>query len=167
MKRLQVPTLSQGNSTHDRFYRNPRKARRDGVVLGLYRNSTVWYGRTSASMIYNYFKQVQQHVPNEAMANVLEVENAGVWGERGATYWLKATRLFEANQHSPDETDLWGDYATKEGLTVWIHDTLVTPRFPVRPRDQAAGGVSGRPRQRDRGDGGDDRVGVLGNRADQ
>jgi len=305
MKRLRVPTLSQKNETHDNYIQSPELAKADGVDIGSSLYSKVWCGRTAASMVYNYFKQVQQHVlhldrdasqfirnnetpsegaldliypdggiachnggnrigdyfhlyeplnralaeirglgdgvwgstppaaawrqrtllsdadrrahapgegdvavftdgdvralladvidsidrntpvlaytglskrrapkhivvlsgyeerpdglwlhiddpstmvdregemhaedladllePNEAMANVLEVEDAGVWGERGATYWLKATRLFEAHQHSPNETDLWGDYATKEGLTVWIHDTLVTPDSP-------------------------------------
>jgi len=71
----------------------------------------------------------------EPLRHLLEILDEGDWatGESdgaASRYWLKAVRLFDAQQHSTDADDLWLDHHDRPGLTVWIHDTLVTPDSP-------------------------------------
>jgi len=80
----------------------------------------------------------------DSSENVLEVVQPGEWEETGAKYWLKARRLFEPQQNSSADNDLWCDYEDEQaeddenrnGLCVYLH-----PSYKVPPSPYASGNV--------------------------
>lgn len=66
----------------------------------------------------------------------LSVEDGGSWTRkeyRGSKYWIKASRLFEPNEHTTDgESDLWCDNANpnRDGFNIYINVDGETPNSP-------------------------------------
>ncbi|MBD3419878.1 MAG: hypothetical protein GF398_07160, partial [Chitinivibrionales bacterium] len=53
----------------------------------------------------------------------LDILDTGSWNERGCRYWIKARRLFEKNEHSDVQDDLWCDHHDRPGFVVIINAT--------------------------------------------
>ena len=77
---LEIPSLSQSNATHDAYtveedgnYRALEIAHSENLDVNPASGySTVWCGRASASMIYNYFQLVEAHQSGEEEATAHE-----------------------------------------------------------------------------------------------
>ena len=76
-------------------------------------------------VVFDYSPETHTHDPQE------EPDKTPIPGPgRGSIYWLRAQRLFEAQQFSSVSDDLWLDHVKSPGLDVTIHPSHVTPPSP-------------------------------------